>query len=247
VSLRWNWPPSYAIERERAEQQILKFNAELEQRVDARTAELEASNKELETFSYSVSHDLRAPLRYIDGFSKLLLETYGSQLGDEGNDYIRRIDVAVQRMSAIIEDLLKLAQIGRQHLSRKSTDLNSLVESVLVNLKSEMNGRTIEWRVGGLPQVECDVRLIEQVFVNLLENSIKYTRRWEVAIFEVGQTAIAGQKAIFVRDNGAGFDMEYSDGLFVPFKRRHTQSEFEGTGVGLATEQRIVQRHGGRI
>jgi signal transduction histidine kinase len=237
----------YAIARERADQQIRKFNEELEHRVNVRTAELEAANKELETFSYSVSHDLRAPLRHIDGFSRILLESCGPQLGTEGQKYLDRIRVATQHMGNLIDDLLKLAQVGRRVLDLKPVELSSLVREMLDEFKAETQGRRIEWEVGDLPSVTCDVGLIKQVFSNLIGNSVKYTRPRETAVIEVGQTVIAGTPAFFVRDNGAGFDMKYADKLFGAFQRLHQETEFEGTGIGLATVQRIIQRHGGRI
>lgn len=237
----------YAIARERADQQIRKFNEELEHRVNVRTAELEAANKELETFSYSVSHDLRAPLRHIDGFSRMLLESCGPQLGAEGQKYLDRICVATQHMGNLIDDLLKLAQVGRRVLDLKPVELSGLVREMLDEFKAETQGRKIEWEVGPLPSVTCDAGLIKQVFSNLIGNSIKYTRRRETAVIEVGQTVIAGTPAFFIRDNGAGFDMKYADKLFGAFQRLHQETEFEGTGIGLATVHRIIQRHGGRI
>lgn len=237
----------YAIERERGDQRIRKFNEELEQRVRERTAELETANRELEAFSYSVSHDLRAPLRHIDGFSNMLLESCGDQIGPEGQRYLECIRGAVQHMAAIIEGLLKLAQCGRQALNMQTTDLNVLVERVLGRVKAETGGREIDWRVDALPLVECDEGLTEQVFENLLANSVKYTRRRERAIIEIGRISAGEEPAIFVRDNGAGFEMKYANKLFGAFQRLHKSEEFEGTGVGLATVQRIVQKHGGRV
>ena len=237
----------YAVERERADQQIRKLNEELEQRVRLRTAELEAANKELEAFSYSVSHDLRAPLRHVDGFSRILVESQGDKLDEEGQRYVHEILEATERMTGMIEDLLRLAQIGRQELRLQKTSIRDLIDDVLAGLKREVCERRIEWKVGALPSLECDRGLIKQVLTNLVGNSVKYTRPRDLAVIEIGQTAAEEHPVIFVRDNGAGFEMKYADKLFGAFQRLHRQDEFEGTGVGLATVQRIIRRHGGRI
>jgi two-component system sensor histidine kinase/response regulator len=237
----------YAIERERAEQKIRRFNEELEERVRARTAELEAANQELEAFSSSVSHDLRGPLHLIDGFSTILEETHGPLLNSEGKKCLSRIHKGVQDMAGIIESLLNLSRLGRRQLKMQPTSLDELVRLVLADLKAEIHDRQIDWKVGKLPFVECDQGLMRQVLTNLLENSVKYTRPRDVAVIEIGQTTVDGEQVIFVRDNGAGFDMKYADKLFGAFQRLHRHEDFEGTGVGLATVRRIVQRHGGRI
>jgi len=237
----------YAVERERADQQIRRFNEELEQRVKLRTAELEAANNELEAFSYSVSHDLRAPLRHVDGFSRILIESQGNKMSEDGQRYLREILDATQRMAGMIEDLLRLAQIGRQELKLQKTNIRDLIDDVLAGLKSEVCERRIEWKVGALPSLECDRGLIKQVLTNLVGNSVKYTRPCDIAVIEIGQMAGEEHPVIFVRDNGAGFEMKYADKLFGAFQRLHRQDEFEGTGVGLATVQRIIRRHGGRI
>jgi signal transduction histidine kinase len=237
----------YAIEREKSEQQIRRFNEELEERVRARTAELEAANQELEAFSSSVSHDLRGPLHLIDGFSTILEETHGSLLNPEGRKCLERIHKGVLEMASIIESLLNLSRLGRRQLKMQPTSLNEVVALVLADLKAEIHDRQIVWKVGDLPLVECDQGLIKQVLINLIGNSVKYTRPRDVAVIELGQTIVDGEQVIFVRDNGAGFDMKYADKLFGAFQRLHRHEDFEGTGVGLATVRRIVQRHGGRI
>jgi light-regulated signal transduction histidine kinase (bacteriophytochrome) len=237
----------YAVERERTDQQIRKMNEQLEERVRLRTAELEAANNELEAFSYSVSHDLRAPLRHVDGFSRILIESQGSKMDAEGQRYLGEILDATQRMAGMIEDLLRLAQIGRQQLRLQKTSIKDLIDDVVADLKSEVGERRIEWRIGELPSLECDRGLIKQVFTNLVGNAVKYTRPREIALIEIGHCDGEGHPVIFVRDNGAGFEMKYADKLFGAFQRLHRQDEFEGTGVGLATVHRIIRRHGGRI
>jgi hypothetical protein len=237
----------YAIERERADQQIRRFNENLEHQVKERTAELGAANRELETFSYSVSHDLRAPIRHIDGFSRILADHCESQLDDEGKNCLKHICEATERMSAIIEALLKLARLGRQPLALRATDTLQLVQEVVTRIQGDISDRRIEWRIGALPIVQCDRDLIGQVFANLIDNAVKYTRGRNPAVISVGQTTADGRPAIFVKDNGAGFEMKYADKLFGAFQRLHDQSQFEGSGVGLAIVQRIVHRHGGRI
>ncbi len=237
----------YAIEREHTKQQIRSLNEELEERVRQRTAELEAANRELEAFSYSVSHDLRGPLHQIDGFCYLLSETCGEQLGPQGDRHLRRIREGVRRMVDIIEALLKLSRVGREKLNAQTTSLGALVREVVADLAMESQGRQIDWRIAALPLVECDPGLMKQVFSNLLGNALKYTRPREVAVIEIGEGTREGKPVIFVRDNGTGFDMRQADKLFQAFQRLHRQEDFEGTGIGLATVRRIIQRHGGRI
>jgi signal transduction histidine kinase len=237
----------YAIEREKSEQQIRRFNEELEDRVQERTAELKAINEELEAFSASVSHDLRGPLHVISGYSVMLEEAYGRILDAEGRKYLQRIDASVQQMANIIEDLLKLSRLGRQQLKLQTTNLNEIIGRILADCEPAIKARKIEWRIGDLPEAECDQGLIKQVFTNLISNAIKYTRLHETAVIEIGQTVMDEDFVITVRDNGAGFDMKHADKLFGAFQRLHRQSEFEGTGIGLATVRRIIQRHGGRI
>jgi len=210
-------------------------------------AELEVANRELEAFVYSVSHDLRAPLRRINGFAGILLEDFSAQLDPVAKGYLERVSQAGRHMCQLLDDLLNLSRVTRKELSRRRTDLDSLVKEVRDSLQPEIEGREIEWQIGRLPTVECDPGLIKQVFANLLLNAIKYTRPRQRATIQVDQMICDGQPAVFVRDNGVGFDMKYADKLFGVFQRLHRQEDFEGTGVGLATVQRIIHKHGGRV
>jgi signal transduction histidine kinase len=219
----------------------------LEQQVQERTAQLRAANAELEAFSYSVSHDLRAPLRHICAFSQILSEDYGSNMDPGAQQHLSRIQAGVKNMGRLIDDLLKMAQLGRKELVRVTTDLNSLLREVLADLQPEYGGRKINWQIGDLPALECDPGLVKQVFANLLSNAVKYSRLREIAVIEVGQVRQQGAPVIFVRDNGAGFDERYAGKLFGVFQRLHRTEEFDRTGVGLSTVQRIVRKHGGEI
>lgn len=234
-------------ERAQAEEDIRRLNAELERRVADRTAQLEASNKELEAFSYSVSHDLRAPLRAIDGFSKAILDDWGNRVEGTPADYLRRIRAATQRMGLLIDDLLKLARLSRGELSPSSVSLSKLAQEVADELKQWQPQRDVSFDIQDDLVVKGDAQLLRVVVDNLLRNSWKYTSKHSSARIQVGSKQSQGAGVYFVRDDGAGFDMTHANQLFAPFQRLHRQTEFEGTGVGLATVQRIIRRHGGRV
>jgi two-component system, sensor histidine kinase and response regulator len=234
-------------ERKRAEDQVKELNQDLERRVAERTAQLGVANKDLEAFSYSVSHDLRAPLRHIDGFARILIKNHSLQLTPDAQQQLKLIQEGTQKMGRMIDDLLNLARLDRRSMAFETTSLSSLVDSVVQDLKSETIEREIEWRVGELSTVKCDPGLLRQVFANLLSNAVKYTRPRGRAVIEIGESTIEGDTVFFVRDNGAGFDPRYAEKLFGAFQRLHTDQEFEGTGIGLATVERIIRKHGGRV
>jgi light-regulated signal transduction histidine kinase (bacteriophytochrome) len=237
-----------AIEELRKKHEEIKtLNAELDQRVEERTTQLATINKDLEAFTSSVAHDLRAPLRKVDGYCVILLEGHAGELSSPAQRYLRLVREGAHHMGCLVEDLLKLSRVGSAELYCRPTPLNPLVDIVLNELAPELAARDIEWQITPLPTVNCDPTLMKQVFVNLLHNAVKYTRPREHAIIQVGQIANGYEPVIFVRDNGVGFDMQYADKLFAVFQRLHRQDEFEGTGVGLTTVHRIVQKHGGKI
>jgi PAS domain S-box-containing protein len=234
------------ISLERAVQEVQRLNAELEARVLQRTAELEAANKELESFSYSVSHDLRAPLRTVAGFARILAEDYASALDASGQLYLRKVRDGAHHMSQLIDDLLDFSRLGRKPLKVRALspdELSDMVQTLVDDLRAETPGRQVELTLHSLPPCRADPGLLRQVFANLLGNAFKYSHARERARIEVGHTG----EAYFVRDNGVGFDMRYAGKLFGVFQRLHGVEQFEGAGVGLAIVQRIVQRHGGRV
>jgi signal transduction histidine kinase len=215
--------------------------------LENRTHEIELANKELESYSYSVSHDLRAPLRAMDGFTKMVVEDYGAQLEQDGLSYLLKTRESIKRMNRLIDDFLAFSRLSRQHLNKQTIQTEQVVRQVLNELHPEYAGRQVEFLIADLPTCEADASMLYQVFMNLIGNAVKYTNRREKAIIEVGWMNENDQTVYFVKDNGAGFNMQYVDKLFGVFQRLHCQDEFDGTGVGLAVTQRIIQRHGGKI
>jgi light-regulated signal transduction histidine kinase (bacteriophytochrome) len=231
-------------ERKRSEQAVQEMNRTLAQQ----TAELTALNKELESFAYTVSHDLRAPLRHIDGFINLLRIHAGNTLDARSKGYFDRVSKAAGRMGMLIDDLLSFSRTGRAELRMQRVSLDRLLREAIDNLRPDTAGRRIEWKLGALPEVQGDAGLLSIVLQNLVSNAVKYTRPRELAEIDVrAQRGDDGMTVLSVRDNGVGFDMQYRHKLFGVFQRLHTDAEFEGTGIGLATVARIAQRHGGRV
>ncbi len=240
------------LERALALRRLRRENATLSRRVAERTAELEAANRELDAFSHSVSHDLRAPLRHIEGYAGMLLKNFSSDLPSEAQRYVNVMVEGAQRMEQLIEDLLRFSRLGRQPISRKSVDLAALAGTILDDFRRQNPQRKVDVTVGHLPACSGDPSLLRQVMENLISNAFKYTGKKEQAVLEIGCREDDNRKeadgpVYFVRDNGAGFDMQYADRLFGVFQRLHNSREFAGTGVGLSLVQRIIRRHGGRI
>jgi light-regulated signal transduction histidine kinase (bacteriophytochrome) len=251
---------STGLDRVRLVEAVERVNGELQGKVEEVTKQslqLEAANRELEAFSYTISHDLRAPLRAINGFTSILMEEYADALPEEGRGYLRRVKDNGEHMGRLVDDLLAFSRLGRQALRQQAVDTRSIVERALAQLTPMLDGRNIDLVVGELPQCQADPNLLEQVFVNLLSNAIKYTQKKASARIEIGAMqhvrpsssgeGPGGAPTFFVRDDGAGFDMAYADKLFGVFQRLHRSTDYEGTGVGLAIVHRIIDRHGGRI
>jgi light-regulated signal transduction histidine kinase (bacteriophytochrome) len=234
-------------DRKRAEEEIRQLNLELEQRVKDRTAQLEAANQELEAFAYSVSHDLRAPLRHVDGFLELLEKRTAAALDKKSRHYLVQVFDSTRRMGTLIDDLLSFSRMGRWEMVKKPVELNVLVKEVIREFEPETQGRLIRWQVAAPPVVNADLAMLRIALVNLISNALKFTRPRHQAEIEIG--CLPGREKetiIYVRDNGVGFDMNYADNLFGVFQRLHRVEEFEGTGIGLANVRRIISRHGGR-
>jgi PAS domain S-box-containing protein len=236
------------VTRDITERKRAAEEAELQRNELARTnAELVTVNSELESFSYSVSHDLRAPLRHIDGFARILKDEHASMLSEDGIRYLDRVLQAATHMGRLVDDLLNLARIGRKEISRQMVKLDDLVREAMADLPPEIVERHIEWRIEPLGETSCDPGLLKLVLVNLLSNAVKFTKTRQLAVIEVGTRQAGGVPIFFIRDNGVGFDPKYADKLFGVFQRLHRQEDFAGTGIGLATVQRIIHRHGGQV
>lgn len=228
------------------EERYCRLSAELEARVAERTAALEAANKELEAFSDSVSHDLRAPLRHIEGFVSVLLATKAPGLDEESRRYLHIIAESSQRMGRLIDDLLVFSRASRAELTKSRIALAELVHAAIRDFAGDAAHRDVHWTIGDLPELEADPALLRQVMLNLLGNALKYTRTRPQARIAIGATQSDTEHVVFIRDNGVGFDMRYAEKLFGVFQRLHHTADFEGTGIGLANVRRIIHRHGGR-
>jgi light-regulated signal transduction histidine kinase (bacteriophytochrome) len=234
-------------ERKRAEQRIREINVELEHHVAKRTAQLEAANQELESFSYSISHDLRAPLRAMSGFARILEKEYASQLSAGAKQAVERIQQNAARMSQLIDGMLDFASLNWMPITKKKTTPEAIARTVFDELRPDAGNRRVDFEIDKLPPCMADASLLKQVYANLISNALKYSRNRDPAVIKIGCREEKGKYVYFVQDNGAGFDMKYANKLFRVFQRLHGPEQFEGTGVGLAIVQRIIERHGGRI
>lgn len=234
-------------ERKQYEKRILSINNELEAKVKKRTAELEASNKELESFSYSVSHDLRAPLRHINGYVDLLNEKFKTELPEKAQHYLNVISKASKQMGVLIDELLLYSRTGRQELNRSDVNVNELINDILEKFHFELQTRKVEWDIVLMPNIYADYILLKQVWGNLIDNALKYSRNNEITRISIGYHEDTEKYTFFIKDNGVGFNMKYAGKLFGVFQRLHSQTEFEGTGIGLATVQRIIHKHNGKV
>jgi two-component system sensor kinase len=232
---------------EAAQTELIRHQQHLEELVAERTTDLAQANRELESFAYSVSHDLRAPLRAIDGFSQKLLKGYADKLDDEGKRLLQVVRTGATKMGQLIVDILTFSRISRQEMAASDADMGSLVQDTLRELAPAIVSRTIEIKVGPLPHVHGDRQMLLRVWTNLLDNAIKYTGRNASAVVEIGAREEGDETVFFIKDNGSGFDMQYAGRLFSVFQRLHSETEFPGTGIGLAIVSRIVTRHGGRV
>jgi light-regulated signal transduction histidine kinase (bacteriophytochrome) len=234
-------------DRDKAQNDLCVLNSELEERVRARTKQLEAANQELESFSYSVSHDLRSPLRHIEGFSTILVEDYADRFDGEGRQCLEQIRKSTLRMGELIDVLLKLSRVGRNELHLTSVDLSQVAREIAQELSSANPERRVVFEIKDEIRVYADRPLMRVVLENLLGNAWKYSSHREVSLIQFGNISSESGETVFVRDNGSGFDMQYADKLFKPFQRLHSADQFEGIGIGLATVMRIINRHGGTI
>jgi signal transduction histidine kinase len=236
----------HVTEHKQAEEKIRRVNESLERLVQERTAQLEEANRELESFAYSVSHDLRAPLRFISGFTELLHKRAAATLDETSLHYLEVIANQIKQAAKLIDDLLSFSRMSREEMMCQQVDLDQMVRGVQESIASQAGGRSIRWKIAPLPTVRGDEALLCIVWQNLLDNAVKYTRDRQEAEIEVGNSEDEQEYTFFVRDNGVGFDMRFVDKLFGVFRRLHSEEEFEGTGIGLANVHRIIHRHGGR-